>query len=107
MICQHQKLTYSELNTKANQLAYHLKSLGVQPEIAVGICVHRSLDFIIGILAILKAGGFYVPLDPTYPQERLEFLIEDAQIQVILTQQQHIPNYPIYLSSVLIQTQQT
>ncbi|HBW33510.1 non-ribosomal peptide synthetase [Anabaena sp. FACHB-709] len=94
VICQHQKLTYSELNTKANQLAYHLKSLGVQPEIAVGICVHRSLDFIIGILAILKAGGFYVPLDPTYPQERLEFLIEDAQIQVILTQQQHIPQLP-------------
>ncbi|WP_416233567.1 amino acid adenylation domain-containing protein [Cronbergia sp. UHCC 0137] len=87
-------ITYSELNAKANQLAYYLKSLGVQPEVAVGICVHRSLDFIIGILAILKAGGFYVPLDPTYPQERLEFLIEDAQIQVILTQQQHIPQLP-------------
>ncbi|WP_416235670.1 amino acid adenylation domain-containing protein, partial [Nodularia sp. UHCC 0506] len=94
VICHHQTITYSELNTKANQLAYHLKSLGVQPEIAVGICVHRSLDFIIGILAILKAGGFYVPLDPTYPQERLEFLIEDAQIQVLLTQQQHIPQLP-------------
>ncbi|WP_442947013.1 amino acid adenylation domain-containing protein [Nostoc sp. UHCC 0870] len=94
VIYQHQTITYSELNTKANQLAYHLKSLGVQPEIAVGIFSHRSLDFIIGILAILKAGGFYVPLDPTYPQERLEFLIEDAQIQVILTQQQHIPQLP-------------
>ncbi|WP_199326293.1 non-ribosomal peptide synthetase [Nostoc parmelioides] len=94
VICHHQKITYSELNTKANQLAYHLKSLGVQPEIAVGICSHRSLDFIIGILAILKAGGFYVPLDPTYPQERLAFLIEDAQIQVILTQQQYIPQLP-------------
>ncbi|MGH1392468.1 MAG: amino acid adenylation domain-containing protein [Trichormus sp.] len=94
VICHHQKLTYSELNIKANQLAYHLKSLGVQPEVAVGICVHRSLDFIIGILAILKAGGFYVPLDPTYPQERLEFLIEDAQIQVLLTQQQYIPQLP-------------
>ena len=94
VICQHQTITYSELNIKANQLAYHLKSLGVQPEIAVGICSHRSLDFIIGILAILKAGGFYVPLDPTYPQERLEFLIEDAQIQVLLTQQQHIPQLP-------------
>jgi amino acid adenylation domain-containing protein/non-ribosomal peptide synthase protein (TIGR01720 family) len=94
VICQQQKLTYSELNTKANQLAYHLKSLGVQPETSVGICSHRSLDFIIGILAILKAGGFYVPLDPTYPQERLAFLIEDAQIQVLLTQQQHIPQLP-------------
>jgi amino acid adenylation domain-containing protein/non-ribosomal peptide synthase protein (TIGR01720 family) len=94
VICHHQTITYSELNIKANQLAYHLKSLGVQPEIAVGICTHRSLDFIIGILAILKAGGFYVPLDPTYPQERLEFLIEDAQIQVLLTQQQHIPQLP-------------
>ncbi|WP_414526626.1 amino acid adenylation domain-containing protein [Nodularia chucula] len=94
VICQHQKLTYSELNTKANQLSYHLKSLGIKPEIAVGICVHRSLDFIIGVLAILKAGGFYVPLDPAYPQERLEFLIEDAQIQVLLTQQQHIPQLP-------------
>ncbi|WP_414575248.1 amino acid adenylation domain-containing protein [Anabaena sp. CCY 9402-a] len=94
VICNHQKLTYSELNTKANQLAYHLKLLGIQPEIAVGICVHRSLDFIICILAILKAGCFYVPLDPTYPQERLAFLIEDAQIQVLLTQQQHIPQLP-------------
>ena len=94
VICNHQKITYSELNAKANQLAYHLKYLGVQPEIAVGICVYRSLYFIIAILAILKAGGFYVPLDPTYPQERLEFLIEDAQIQVLLTQQQHIPQLP-------------
>ncbi|WP_420831014.1 amino acid adenylation domain-containing protein [Nodularia sphaerocarpa] len=92
VICHHQKITYSELNAKANQLAHHLTSLGIKPEVAVGICVYRSLDFIIGVLAILKAGGFYVPLDPTYPQERLEFLIEDAQIQVILTQQQHIPH---------------
>ncbi|HIK07101.1 MAG TPA: amino acid adenylation domain-containing protein [Trichormus sp. M33_DOE_039] len=99
VICDYQAITYSELNTKANQLAYHLKCLGVQPEIAVGICSHRSLDFIIGILAILKTGGFYVPLDPNYPQERLAFLIQDAQIQVLLTQQQHIsqlPDLPIF-----------
>ncbi|MEA5513969.1 non-ribosomal peptide synthetase [Nodularia sp. UHCC 0506] len=88
------QLTYQELNTKANQLACHLQSLGVQPETPVGICVDRSLDMIIGLLGILKAGGAYVPLDPNYPPARLALIIQDAQMQVLLTQQQQLTKLP-------------
>ncbi|HEX6291107.1 MAG TPA: amino acid adenylation domain-containing protein [Herpetosiphonaceae bacterium] len=79
------RLTYHELNDRANQLAHHLRSLGVGPDTPVGICIERSLDLVVGLLAILKAGGAYVPLDPSYPQERLAFLIRDAQVPVLLT----------------------
>ncbi|MDB9358546.1 condensation domain-containing protein, partial [Nodularia spumigena CS-587/03] len=88
------QLTYQELNTKANQLASHLQSLGVQSEVPVGICVDRSLDMIIGLLGILKAGGAYVPLDPNYPAARLALIIQDAQMQVLLTQQQQLSKLP-------------
>ncbi|MEH1883845.1 non-ribosomal peptide synthetase, partial [Nostoc sp.] len=74
-----------ELNTRANQLAHYLQALGVKPEVLVGICVERSLDMVIGLLAILKAGGAYVPLDPMYPPERLAFMLENADIFVLLT----------------------
>lgn len=84
---EDKQLTYWELNTRANQLAHHLQSLGVGPEAPVGICVERSLEMVVGLLAILKAGGAYVPLDPTYPQERLAFMLNDAQVPVLLTQQ--------------------
>ncbi|HEX6288076.1 MAG TPA: amino acid adenylation domain-containing protein, partial [Herpetosiphonaceae bacterium] len=79
-------LRYHELNARANQLAWHLRSLGVRPESRVALCVERSPDLIVGLLGILKAGGCYVPLDPTYPQERLHFMLEDAQVSVLLTQ---------------------
>ncbi|MBW4563379.1 MAG: amino acid adenylation domain-containing protein [Mojavia pulchra JT2-VF2] len=82
-----QQLTYRELNAKANQLAHYLQTLGVGPEVLVGICVERSLETLIGILGILKAGGAYLPLDPSYPAERLAFMLEDAQVPVLLTQQ--------------------
>ncbi|AFZ11270.1 amino acid adenylation domain protein [Crinalium epipsammum PCC 9333] len=81
-----QEITYKELNQRANQLAHYLKKLGVKPEIPVGICVERSFDMVIGLLGILKAGGAYVPLDPAYANERLQFMLEDAQVQVLLTQ---------------------
>ncbi|NET71698.1 MAG: amino acid adenylation domain-containing protein, partial [Sphaerospermopsis sp. SIO1G2] len=81
-----EKLTYQQLNNRANQLANHLISLGVGADIVVGICVQRSLEMIVGILAILKAGGAYLPLDPEYPIERLQFMVEDAKIPVLLTQ---------------------
>ncbi|MFN6484866.1 MULTISPECIES: non-ribosomal peptide synthetase [unclassified Nostoc] len=81
-----QHLTYRELNHRANQLAHYLRSLGVKPEVLVGICVERSLEMAIGILGILKAGGAYVPLDPVYPPERLIFILQDAQIPILLTQ---------------------
>ncbi|MEA5504348.1 amino acid adenylation domain-containing protein [Halotia wernerae UHCC 0503] len=81
-----QQLTYRELNAKANQLARYLYSLGVRPEVLVGICVERSLLMIIGLLGILKAGGAYVPLDSAYPQERLTWMLSDSQVSVLLTQ---------------------
>uniref|UniRef100_A0A2P1CYX5 AptB n=1 Tax=Fischerella sp. CENA298 TaxID=1622126 RepID=A0A2P1CYX5_9CYAN len=91
VVYQQQHLTYRELNNRANQLAHHLLSLGVKPEVKVGICVERSLEMVIGILGILKAGGAYVPLDPAYPIERLAFMLEDAQAPILLTQT-HLQN---------------
>jgi amino acid adenylation domain-containing protein len=86
VVFEDQQLTYWELNNRANQLAHYLRKLGVKSETLVGVCVERSLEMIVGILGILKAGGAYVPLEPTYPQERLNFMLKDAQIQILLTQ---------------------
>jgi amino acid adenylation domain-containing protein/non-ribosomal peptide synthase protein (TIGR01720 family) len=79
-------LTYQQLEERANQLAHHLIALGVGPEVIVGLCVERSLEMVVGLLGILKAGGAYLPLDPSYPQQRLAFMIEDADPALILTQ---------------------
>ncbi|HEU5367284.1 MAG TPA: amino acid adenylation domain-containing protein, partial [Ktedonobacterales bacterium] len=81
------QLTYRELNTRANQLAHHLRSLGVGPESLVGLCLDRSVDMVVGMLGVHKAGGAYVPLDPTFPAERLAFMLEDSQPAVLVTQQ--------------------
>ena len=86
VIFETYSLTYRELNHRANQLARHLNSLEVGPEIRVGVCVTPCLDLVVALLGILKAGGVYVPLDPTYPQERLAFLLDDSQTAVLLTQ---------------------
>ena len=88
------QLTYRELNSRANQLAHYLQGLGVGPEKLVGICVERSLEMVIGLLGILKAGGAYVPLDPLYPRERLEFMLNDAQVLVLLTQKPLVRQLP-------------
>src|SRR5262249_15141673 len=72
---------------KANQLGHHLRTLGVGPEVTVGICVDRSPELAIGVLGILKAGGAYLALDPAYPRERLEFMLEDARARVLVTQE--------------------
>ncbi|MEH2324932.1 MAG: amino acid adenylation domain-containing protein [Nostoc sp.] len=80
-----EKLSYKELNIRSNKLAHYLKKLGVKTEVLVGLCVERSFDMVIGMLGILKAGGAYVPLDPSYPSERLNFMLEDAQVSVLLT----------------------
>jgi amino acid adenylation domain-containing protein len=85
LVFEQQQLSYGELNARANQLAHYLQRVGVGPEVLVGVCVERSLEMVIGLLAILKAGGAYVPLDPTYPQERLAFMLEDAQVFILLT----------------------
>lgn len=94
LVFNEQTLTYAQLNAKANQLAHYLQSQNVKAESLVGICVERSLEMVIGLLGILKAGGAYVPIDPTYPQERLAFMLEDAQVDVLLTQQHLLAHLP-------------
>ena len=96
-----QTLTYRELNQRANQLAHSLIERGVGVEVLVGICVERSLEMLVGLLGIIKAGGAYVPLDPTYPQERLTFMLEDAAVPVLLTQQKLVPILPAGQARVL------
>jgi amino acid adenylation domain-containing protein len=86
LVFEDQRLTYRELNQRANQLARRLQKLGVGPDTLVGICVDRSLEMVIGLLGILKAGGAYLPLDPYYPKERLTFMVKDSAIPVLLTQ---------------------
>ncbi|MGF1487764.1 MAG: amino acid adenylation domain-containing protein, partial [Prochloraceae cyanobacterium] len=87
VVFENRQLTYEQLNQRANQLAAYLQQLGVGPEVLVGICVERSLEMVVGLLGILKAGGAYVPLDPNYPQERLNYMLEDTGVEVLLTQQ--------------------
>ncbi|HEY0607284.1 MAG TPA: amino acid adenylation domain-containing protein, partial [Herpetosiphonaceae bacterium] len=79
-------LSYGALNARANQLAHALRACGVGPDVPVGVCVERSLDLLVALLGILKAGGGYVPLDPSYPQERLQFMVGDSRISVLVTQ---------------------
>ncbi|WP_422396342.1 amino acid adenylation domain-containing protein [Pseudomonas tolaasii] len=88
-------LSYSELNTRANQLAHQLIAHGVGPDVLVGIAVERSIEMVVGLLAILKAGGAYVPFDPEYPQERLQYMIEDSGIGLLLTQQALVSQLPV------------
>lgn len=80
------QLTYKELNERSNQLARYLQGLGVGPDVFVGIYMERSLEMMIGLLGILKAGGAYLPLDPSFPRERLAYMLEDSQARVLLTQ---------------------
>lgn len=82
--CDEQSLTYADLNRRANRIAHHLRRLGVGPDIPVGICMERSFDLVAGMLAILKAGGAYVPLDPGHPAARLDYVLGDAKLPVVL-----------------------
>ncbi|MCU5053216.1 non-ribosomal peptide synthetase [Bacillus cereus] len=84
---EKEKITYKELNERANQLAHYLQKKGVGPDTLVGLCVERSHEMIVGILGVLKAGGAYVPLDLTYPEQRLQYILEDASIQLFVTQE--------------------
>jgi amino acid adenylation domain-containing protein len=105
VVFENQRLSYRDLDQKANQLAHYLQTLDVGPEVLVGFCCDRSLDMVVGVLGILKAGGAYVPLDPNYPQERLAVMLEDAEISVLLTQSHLAANLPqtqanvVYLDS--------
>ena len=91
VVFEDQHITYADLNSAANQLGRYLQSLGVGADVRVGIYMERSIDLMVGLLGILKAGGAYVPLDPTYPEDRIAFMIQDAQAPVLLTQQ-HLTN---------------
>ncbi|MGP1375923.1 MAG: non-ribosomal peptide synthetase [Almyronema sp.] len=94
LVWQNEQLTYAELNRRSNQLAHCLIAQGIRPEVRVGICIERSPIQIIALLAVLKAGGAYVPLDPAYPPERLAFMVDDAQVSVLLTQKQQLATLP-------------
>jgi len=94
VVCEEEQLTYRELNEQANQLARHLQSLGVGSEVLVGIYVERSIEMIIGLLGILKAGAAYVPLDPDYPSERLTYILDNSQAAVLVTTAQLAPRLP-------------
>jgi len=94
LICGTERLTYGELNRRANQLADRLHGMGVGPESLVGVCLERTPAMVVGLLAILKAGGAYVPIDPAYPRERMAFILGDARAPVALTQESlrhHLP----------------
>ncbi|MDZ8024549.1 MAG: amino acid adenylation domain-containing protein [Nostoc sp. DedQUE11] len=97
----NEQLTYQELNTCSNKLAHHLQKIGVGSEVLVGICISQSIEMIIGLLGILKAGGAYVPLDPGYPEERLNFMLEDAQVSVLLTQENLLKHFEGFSNPII------
>ena len=88
VICEDKKLTYGQLDRRANQLAHHLQKLGIGMESMVGVCMQRSPEMLVGLLGILKAGAAYLPLDPAYPKERLVFMIADTDVKVVVTQKE-------------------
>ncbi len=101
VVFESQQLTYRELNRKANQLAHYLQTVGVKNEVLVGISIGRSLEMVIGLLGILKAGGAYLPLDISYPSARLAFMLEDAQVSVLLTQNSLVEKLPSHHAQVV------
>ncbi len=94
VVFEDHPLTYAELDARANQLAQHLQRLGVRPETVVGLCIERSPEMVVGLLGIPGAGGAYLPLDPSYPRERLSFMLEDAGAPVLVTQQSLLDKLP-------------
>jgi amino acid adenylation domain-containing protein len=99
---EQEQMTYEELNARANQLGRYLRRAGVRAEVAVGICVERSVEMVIGIMGILKSGGCYVPLDPSYPKERLAFMLEDAQIEVLVSEEKLKEALPKYEGETIL-----
>ena len=100
-VCGSQSCSYSELNRRANALACRLRSLGAGAEVLVGICLHRSLDMVVALLGVLKAGAAYVPLDPAFPRQRLAMMLEDAAPRVIVTQRDLAASLPESAGDVL------
>lgn len=98
----NEKLTYGELNEKANQLAHYLRSTGLKPDMPVALCLDRSFDFLITLFAILKAGGAYLPLDASQPEERLLFLLNDSKASILITQSAFIDKFASYQGAVVL-----
>lgn len=96
LVYEDEQLTYAQLNARSNQLAHYLRTLGVGAETLVGVCTDRSLEMVIALLGVLKAGGAYLPLDPSYPSERLSFMLADAQAPLLLTQEALLQGLPKY-----------
>ncbi|MDF0674714.1 MAG: amino acid adenylation domain-containing protein [Nitrospira sp.] len=108
LVYEEQSVTYRELDRRANQLAHYLKSQGVGPETAVGICVERSPELIVGLLGILKAGGAYVPIDPSYPKDRRDYLLHDSRAPILLIQNRFREEFlgtPVSIVSIDSETQ--
>lgn len=101
LVCEDQTLSYGELERRANQLARRLATLGVGPDVLVGLCTERSVEMMVGLLAIHKAGGAYLPLDPRYPKDRLAYMIEDSGVSVLLTQQRLLTELPPNTAKVI------
>ena len=96
VVAGDRQLTYAELNERANQLARFLRRFGIGPDSLVGLCLDRSLEMIVGILGVLKAGAGYVPMDPSYPADRLAFMLQDANVFVLLTQSHLLDQLPAH-----------
>ncbi|MEJ7675692.1 MAG: AMP-binding protein [Chitinophagaceae bacterium] len=91
---EEKQLTYKELNERANQLAHYLRSKGIREETLVPICIERSLEMIVGIFAILKAGAAYVPIDPKYPEERIRYMLEDINAKIVVSSKESRSKLP-------------
>ncbi len=106
IVFEDRKLTYKELNQKANQFAHYLQSLGVQPETLVGVCIERSIEMVVVLLAILKAGGGYIPLDPSYPADRIALTIKDSELPITIAKQAQVANLPQNAARIIVLEQE-
>ncbi|HET9786604.1 MAG TPA: amino acid adenylation domain-containing protein, partial [Pyrinomonadaceae bacterium] len=101
LVYENEQLTYAQLNARSNQLAHYLRTLGVGAETLVGVCTDRSIDMVVALLGVLKSGGAYLPLDPSYPRERLSFMLADAKAPLLLTQSALLQGLPKYEGKIV------